>query len=72
MLRRTIKIRKLSKKTFKIGDVVMVPEPNPYDMHKHSFVGVVTAVGGRMVMVRDKEGNLIDVEKDRLEKIKKE
>lgn len=52
--------------------MVMVPEPAPYDAYKHSFVGVVTAVGGRMVMVQDREGNTFNIEKDRLEKIQKE
>lgn len=69
-MRKVIRIPKRhSKKRFRIGDTVIVPDPGPYDMHSHSFVGTVKAVGRTMAMVADQEGNVYDIEKDRLEKI---
>ena len=48
-------------------ETVTVPEPNNDDIWDHSFIGIVVAIYDDMTRVEDQEGNIFDVEINRLE-----
>ena len=50
----------------RVGDAVIVPDPNGNESHNHSFVGTVTEFRNGYAFVRDGEGDVFWLEIERL------
>ena len=60
-------MKDINNTVIKIGQTVLVPDPNNDDIHNHSFVGTVEQFRGEYVTVIDGEGDCFDIEPERLE-----
>jgi hypothetical protein len=50
----------------KVGDTVIVPEPNHTDIHLHEFQGYFKSFRGDNALVEDSEGDVFEIEPERL------
>jgi hypothetical protein len=50
----------------KIGDSVLVPEPNETDIHLHEFCGYVHSFRGQNAIIADGENEFFEIEIERL------
>jgi hypothetical protein len=56
-------------KIISVGNSVNVPDPNPTDIHRHSFTGTVADLFDEKgtVVVEDQDSDFFEIEANRLE-----
>lgn len=52
--------------SLQIGELVSVPEPDDTDIHNHEFTGVIISIVNGIAIVEDGDGDLFDIEIERL------
>lgn len=69
-MQRVIKIKRYKRyPPLHIGDTVIVEDPDPGELYQHSFIGTVVAVGRTLAMVKDQEGEVFDIDRDKIKKL---
>ena len=52
--------------SLQVGEFVLVPEPDDTDIHNHEFTGAVISIVNGIATVEDCDGDLFDIEVERL------
>lgn len=69
-MQKTIKIKNYKRyHPLRIGDTVVVDDPDSGELYQNSFIGTVVAVGRTIAMVKDQDGNVFDIDRDKIHKL---